>query len=549
MSRAQLEGVVRALNERLPRRMRIAPEDDLLWDDDEAETGDDGYSRMTEAEMKKRIEELVGIRKVVGKNRVSKSGLGAPVGVEVPPAPKAVRTRDAVWRAYEKAPWEMDVDVEGDNAQTRTYDLGDGTEDALWASSPLATRTRTHSHSRRRSNTLPRLAILREENEIDESKVDECEGGDMRGSKRRRISFENDSEIIPIRSRFGEGSDQVRAAQGSRFIENMDVSGSPLLAMQDDGSSNGSAQCGGATASVIPSPDARTSNRPAQAPLQRRRSARIQQNALKRASSVGTGETTTVNTKRSKSSILRSKTSASRRSQTDNPAQTSVSASQMDLAKPREFTIRLPFTSTPPHMKPASSPPRILRSHSQRLAAVLNPTRSTQAKASLARSQSERFSQPLTDTAFVTINRPRYRFSRRKTKSKGAKGAEGPPLSMKTPSAQATSAPRPGTKFDAEHRSEQQECEKENEDPHIPAVPTATSGLLTFPSALASFLTPRSRAPSTSTVASSRVAWIDSPSPLPVAKEDYGLNVGVVAGGGLSEGVWQALEKMDVDSA
>jgi hypothetical protein len=32
MSHAQLEGVVRAVNERLLRRMRIAPEDDFRWD-------------------------------------------------------------------------------------------------------------------------------------------------------------------------------------------------------------------------------------------------------------------------------------------------------------------------------------------------------------------------------------------------------------------------------------------------------------------------------------------------------------------------------------
>ncbi|KAF9233632.1 hypothetical protein BU15DRAFT_79930 [Melanogaster broomeanus] len=486
MSRAQLEGVVRALNERLPHRNANCARGRLpVGRRNEEESDLDGLSRMSETEMKRRIEEVVGIRTVMGKNRIPKLGLGVGIGMDVPPAPIAVRTRDAVWRPYEKAPWEIDVNVEWDNAQTRACELDDETEDALLGSSPLATRARVHSHSRRRRSMEPRLPILREENEMDEPKEDDCEEDDARGSKRRRVSPENSAETG--RSRSEDDSGHVPTARVSRLIENMDVSASPLLAMEDEAPLDGSAQS-------------------SDAPPQRKPSARIQRNVLRRASSVKTGKATTANTERSKS-LVRAKTFTSRRSRTENSEQTSGPAAEVVLPK-RRFSVRLPFTSTPARVEPVSPPPLtpvVTHPHSQRLAAEYNPASSTQTKG-----------------------------------TKVVAGDKGPRSSMLTPSGKlnSSSQSRHGTILHAEHESEKQEREKENEGPQAlvapsispPAVKTTTRGLLAFPSVLANFLKPHPRLPSTSAVTSARGARIDVPSRFPVSKEMDGLqeNTGVV---------------------
>jgi len=471
MSRAQLEAVVRALNARLPRRMRIGPEDDFWQNDDQFRTAEcddnDGLSRMSEAEMKKRIEELVGIRPVVGKNRVSRLGLGLNTRTGVPPAPKAVRTRDAAWRPYEKTPWEMEVDA----AEDQTDDLSVMIEDALTGSSPLASRTKSGLHVRGRNNTLPRLAVLQEENEGTESKEDDSEDNESRPSKRQRVfrgSVTHDSE---------DGSQIVQGVRESRLIEHMDLSGSPLLARDDDASSDNFTESDARIVTTTTEPDcaARTSGEGAQAPLQRRRSARIKEITLKRTSSSDTG-------KRSMP----------------------TSDTERDSGTPRELTLRLPFTSTPPHQRPdslARSAQRILRSHSQRL---LNSKKPTKTNVSLGRAQSERYPRA-SDLAFVTINRPRYRFTQ--PKSKGTKVVQGDQAfypSMSSSPAHGACQPQQSIQIGTEHSDGAHEFEKENEAPEVATNNPAKSSVHTLPSALCGFLTPRSGTPSTSTVASAR---------------------------------------------
>lgn len=545
MSRAQLESVVRALNARLPRRMRIGPEDDFWQNDDQDRDGecdgaDDGLSRMSEAEMKKRIEELVGIRAVVGKNRVSRLGLGLGTRTRVPPAPKAMRTRDSKWRPYEKTPWEMEVNA----AEDQTDDLSIVIEDALMGSSPLASRTKSGLHSRGRNGALSRLAILQEVNEGSESKEDDSEDNELRPSKRQRVSSGS------VGQHFGEGSQIIQEAKESRLIENMDLSGSPLLA-EDDASSVNFTESDemAVTTTINPDDGVRTSKEDVLAPIVRRRSVRIQEISLKQASSVDTGKETTLDKWDLKPPILRSKTFSSRRSSKDNSTPMGGSDAKRNSGMPREFTIRVPFTSTPPHQKSNSSAwsaPRVLRSHSQRL---LRSSQSTKTKGSLGRSQSERYPRA-TDMTFVTIDRPRYRFARRKSKgTKVEKGDHEFHPSMSTSSPHAACQPQEGIQIGTEGPNGKREYEKENEDPKVVARSPPVGGLHALPSVLCGFLAPRSRAPSTSTVASTRDNGGDSPPRTIVGEVTAPTAITNSAmGNGAAERVWEALGRMAVDS-
>ncbi|KAG6369282.1 hypothetical protein JVT61DRAFT_15493 [Boletus reticuloceps] len=535
MTRAQLEAVVRALNARLPRRMRIGPEDDFWndtgeYDDDD----DDGVSRMSEAELKRRVEEMVGIRPVVGKNRVSRLGLGLGARTGVPPAPKAVRTRNAAWKPYQKTPWEMEMDAGGDMSDDSSIMI----EDALLASSPLASRTNFSLHVRsRNNNTLPRLAILREENEGGESKEDDSEDNEPPPSKRQRVS----SASV---TRHSEGGSQiVQEVRKSRLIENMDLSGSPLLARDDDASSRNFAEHDErATTTTINSNSAmKTPEEGVQAPAQRRRSTRIKEIALKRAPSVDTGNKVAANARNSKSTFLRSRTSL-RRSSSNVSTSLEGADPGKDSATPRELTIRLPFTSTPPHQKTDSSiwfAPRILRSHSQHLQSSSLPMKT---KSSLGRSQSERYPRP-SDLAFVTINRPRYNFTRRK--SKDTKGDQALHPSMSISPAHDARQSLQGIQTDTEH-----EHEKENNDnPKVVTRSSPVGNLYAVPFALCSILAPRSRAPSTSTITSTRGNGGDSPARMTLKEGIAPTEItGSVANDGAAERVWEALGRMVVDS-
>lgn len=545
MSRAQLEDVVHALNARLPRRMRIGPEDDFWQNDDQDRTGEDedGLSRMSEAEMRRRVEELVGIRPVVGKNRVSRLGLGLGTRSGVPPAPKAVRTRDAAWRPHEKTPWEMEVDPTNDQSDDSSVMI----EDVQMGSSPLASRTTSGLHMRGRNSTLPRLSILQEENEAGESKEDDTEDKETRPFKRqRRVSS---GSVI----RDSEGNPRVVQEVGeSRLIENLDLSGSPLLARDSEASSMDCVELdenGVVTTTMDPGCAAKTPEEGMQAPLQRRRSARIKAIALKRASLVDTGRKASPDAAYLKSSLLRSKTFSSRRSERNVSTSLGKSDTGRDSDAPREFTIRFPFTSTPPHQKPDSSSwsaSRILRSHSQRL---LNSAQSTQMKSLLGRSKSERYPRA-TDLTFVTVNRPRYRFSQRK--SKGGKVTKGDrafdPLMLASPE-HTTSQQQQGIHIGVEHSSGKRGDEKENDDPKVTTRTSGMGNLHTLPSAFCSFLTPRSRAPSTSTDASTRGNCGESSARTTVREEIAPTMItNPVVSDGATERVWEALERMAVDS-
>lgn len=548
MSRTQLEGVVRALNARLPRRMQIGPEADFWQNDVRGPAGEcddgDGLSRMSEAEMKRRIEELVGIRTVVGKNRVSKVGLGLDRRARVPPAPKAVRTRNAAWRPYEKTPWEMELDGVGDQADNWNSMI----EEALVGSSPLAGRTKSGSYSRGRSCTLSLLPILQEENEGGESKDDNSEGGEDRPSKRQRVSFGSVAEQLE------QGSQVNQELGGSRLIENMDVSGSPLLDREDNASSNNFAKSDGRAATITSSPvSGATREEEVQAVLHRRRSTRIKEIGLRRASSIDIGKKTMLGAGGLKSSILRSKSFSSRRTQSNGSTLLEEPNARGNPNAPREFAIRLPFTSTPLSLKsdpPAWSAPRILRSHSQRL---LKSRQSTKTKASLERSRSERYPRA-SDMAFVTIDRPRYRFTQRESSGmEVARRDQDSPSSMDASSARAAGQSGPQERVQIGTERSNGKHEHENEDPNGVSKNSAISDLQTgvgvFPSAFCGFLPSRSRAPSTSTVASTRSNGCDSPARMTARGGAIPTEAQISAfGDGATDCVWEALERMAVDS-
>ena len=543
MSRPQLEGVVRALNARLPSRMRIGPEDDF-WNDARDSSGgrdedNDGLSRMSEAELKRRIEELVGIRAIVGKNRVSRSGLGLGARSGVPPAPKAVRTRESTWRPCEKMPWEMEVD----GAEDRSDDSSVLIEDSLMGSSPLAGRTKTGFHVRGRNNALPPLDILREESEGGESKEEESGDDEARPSKRQRISSGS------VNRDFEEGTNTAQEARReSRLIESMDVSGSLLLTRDDDTALENIFECDDGAVMIATNLDraTKTPEEESQVPPQRR-SARIKEIALKRTLSVDSGKKAASHSRDSKSSFLCSKAFSSLRSSGNTPRPLGESNTGRDSGTPREMTIRLPFASTPPHRKPDSSTwsaPRILRSHSQRLS---NLGQSAKTKSALGRSQSERYPRP-SDMAFVTIDRPRYRFTRRKAKAtKVSKGDQSSRPSVSASPQHVACQPQV-VQISRGYTHGKHEDEKENEDPKV-ATKGSALGPHSLPSALCSILASRSRAPSTSTVASGRGNCGDSPVRAMVTQGIAStVTTDSAASNGATEQVWEALGRMAVNS-
>lgn len=132
--------------------------------------GDD----VEDADIRRAIEILTGIRTETARELVP----------PVPGAPKAVRTKITSAALYE-APWDADIDSSAMDEQT-----------IVIPSSPLAMRR-------------PRLEMLKEEQEQDEPL-----------KKRRRASPEN-AKTPPSR---------VPTTSGSRLLESLDISASPLLA-------------------------------------------------------------------------------------------------------------------------------------------------------------------------------------------------------------------------------------------------------------------------------------------------------------------------------
>lgn len=132
--------------------------------------GDD----VEDADIRRAIEILTGIRTETARELVP----------PVPGAPKAVRTKITSAALYE-APWDADIDSSAMDEQT-----------IVIPSSPLAMRR-------------PRLEMLKEEQEQEEPL-----------KKRRRASPEN-AKTPPSR---------VPTTSGSRLLESLDISASPLLA-------------------------------------------------------------------------------------------------------------------------------------------------------------------------------------------------------------------------------------------------------------------------------------------------------------------------------
>ncbi|KAG9309706.1 hypothetical protein JVU11DRAFT_10382 [Chiua virens] len=392
---------------------------------------------MSEAEMMRRIEELVGIRAIVGKNRVSKSGLGlyARTG-GVPPAPKAVRTRGAAWRPYDKVPWEeMEVDATDEDSNITI-------EDAVMGSSPLASRTKSGERAGGRKDAS-RLAILREENEGSDSQEDGPDDNEGRPSKRQRISSGSAAQNS------GEVRQTIQEGRQSRLIENMDLSGSPLLVEEDDTAM--------AVARAATKEDrAKMSEGSVEWPPQRRRSARIKEIVLSRASSVDRRRNISLDAANLKPSMLRSRSFSSRRTSGTSPPSAGGSEDVRDPSALRECTIRLPFTITPQQKSDSS--------------AVVAKT-----ECSLGRSQSEKYPRAA-DLAFVTINRPRYRFAQRKLKgSKATKGDQEHSPSVSVSPAHAKGQVQQDIQIGADYSDEKHE--KENQEPKIVTKNSGTGGL------------------------------------------------------------------------
>ncbi|KAI6133921.1 hypothetical protein EV401DRAFT_1910345, partial [Pisolithus croceorrhizus] len=168
MSRERLEDVVRALNEKLPRRMRIggAVEGGDVWVGDDEDIKD-GIAGMSDAEIRKKIEVLVGVRKrgELGDLSVPFESVppdaptlelpGTCTHAEVPVSLKSVDTSDHErWPADDKD-LACEVEVDGGHAKVEL------------PSSDIV-HTTTSSPPRGRGHTLPPLTALPEEHETEE---------------------------------------------------------------------------------------------------------------------------------------------------------------------------------------------------------------------------------------------------------------------------------------------------------------------------------------------------------------------------------------------
>ncbi|KAL4063892.1 hypothetical protein J3A83DRAFT_4170656 [Scleroderma citrinum] len=214
---------------------------------------------MSEMEMRKWVEELVGIRRRVDTGNDS-SGLAALEvghdGVNMPddlspplppplhsvspsPSPVTTRASDDEWRTEDMASSDMDIDLdkEEDTHDAGLYDKPDGPTSS---STSFTMCARTYSYPRGRGNLTVPLASLKEENEPEEEHVSsevnvEDESDAEPATKRRRVLFSGNEHMC--------GDDlslprRVPTAQGSRLLEDLDISASPLLDWDGDGEDN-----------------------------------------------------------------------------------------------------------------------------------------------------------------------------------------------------------------------------------------------------------------------------------------------------------------------
>lgn len=248
MSREKLEGVVRALNEKLPQRMRIgaAAERGDQSVSDEDEDIESAIAGMSDAEIRRRIEVLVGIRRregaELGDLSVSLPAvaptlevLGTCAKAEVPVLFKSVDTPDHERCRAEDAEPARELDVDENHAEVEL-------------SSPEDVRAITSSPPRARGHTLPPLSALQEEQEAEEQDGTRVDDQRVKADEEAK-NTETEEAMHAVECRSSSGSETDRpafistwtapfgrlpTAQGSRLLENFEVSVSPLLDFDDD---------------------------------------------------------------------------------------------------------------------------------------------------------------------------------------------------------------------------------------------------------------------------------------------------------------------------
>ncbi|KAG6328842.1 hypothetical protein ID866_10247, partial [Astraeus odoratus] len=512
MPREQLEDVVRVLNEKLPRHMRIGLRD-AIGSMPDGDGDGDSLSRMPDAEMRRRVGELFGVRE-------TELSSPATAAVDVAQAPNDVRracddTEQCV-DMDDRALRRMDTNADDGDAGLRGEAM-DVSEDPVVASSPRAMRARSFSHTRARGNALTPLAALKEEeSELEEDRregeithqEDEAEAQDededgLRACKRRRVSLDTQGHTF-VRSE--NPTRCVPTAHGSWFLEDLDVSASPLLEREDSASSSTLAmatgprdrRCSAETAITDPGVPVQfrdTTRRPPNK-LRRRRSANVYQAPLERRPPIPS-------TRRPVSfPLARTRTGSSAQSQDE-----SQPCIEMDRVQQSGFT--------PDHP--------------------------------LGRSQSEHLPR-LTEAASTSNERPRYRFTRRKTKSTRTSATQrsddgsvvSSPCSAAmdigvTPGGAGDEVVTDGARVPGDEGRPVVTC--------FHAAGMGMSNTLGLTSAI-SFFTPRAKALSLSSLSSVHDDGDgdESPSPMRFASRDSSGLAEIDLGQDITEGIWMALE-------
>lgn len=255
MSREKLEDVVHALNEKLPRRMRIGmaveKEDQWVGDDDDDDEGIKGaIAGMSDADIRRKIEVLVGIRRREG---LELGDLGVPfesvpadaptlellgtcTDAEVPVSFGAVDTPVHERWPVEDKDLAREIGVDGSHAKVEP-----SSSDIVPTSSP----------PRGRGHTLPPLTALPEEHETGEhddtlvvgdqwreagkeAENIEAEQATCAMERRHTMSTREETDLPAFIPTWSGPHGRLPTAQGSRLLENLEISASPLLDFDDE---------------------------------------------------------------------------------------------------------------------------------------------------------------------------------------------------------------------------------------------------------------------------------------------------------------------------
>ena len=145
----------------------------------------------------------------------------------------------------------------------------------------------------------------------------------------------------------------------------------------------------------------------------------------------------------------------------------------------------------------------------------------------------------------MTIDRPRYRFSERRSNGTKITNAD-QELQPSVSPAWVGGQPQPDSWIGIEHSSRNSRCGRENGDPNKASQSVTIGGhRIGIASALCNLLSPRSRALSTSTVASTVRNAGDSPAQKGTKRT---ANMISAPNDGTTERIWEALGRMAVDS-